>query len=462
MRISEPIEKSGYFWLPGNSKYQLPGILRISETGKATLEVIGIFDDSLTVLNETNPNLNRIVGVIENGDLVTLDQCFHKKTSVNFGGLSKSTIYATFVLNGANYDEGEAITFSRFRFSVEGLDHWLSVSGLRVEHNWDDGSTSIHFIPPKEIALQLTQGIGLVFTFGWTAPVTAGTTEAKITQKAHIVLTSVNLRPIEDFLALVFKLNNFLCFATDETVSLDSATGYSREITKDMGNGNTLEVPIEIYYQSIPYSEVRPQVQRHNMLFCYEHVVNELEGILTNWLANYETSEPAFNLYFASKSGAHKYLDGRFLSLVQGIETLHRRNSLETSMPGQEFNNLVDALFKACPRDRHTWLDGRLKYANELPLRRRIEQMIEPFQNLYGSPRKCKSFIAKVIDTRNYLTHYDSKLAGQTADTKELWTLCMKLEALFQLHLLRLVGLDGDAIDNIVKQNDTLRSKLGI
>lgn len=460
MRLSEPFEKSGYFWLPGKTENRLPGVLRITETAEATLEIIGIFGDTLAALNETAPDLGRIVGIIENGDLITLDHCFYKNRNISFGGISKSTIYASFVLSGVQYDEGESITFSKFSFSVEGLDEWLSVSGLRVEHNWDDKSASIHFTPPKEIALQLPDGIGLAFTFGWTLPVASTVTEAKITQKAYISLTSESLRSIDDFLAVVFKINNFLCFATDETVSLDSATAYSYEITRDSGNGKNHEIPIKVYYRSIPLSEVKPKVQWHGMLFRYGQIATQLEIILNNWLNNYETSEPAFNLYFASKSGAHRYLDGRFLSLAQGIETLHRRNSKETMMAEGEFNHLVATILKGCPSQKQEWLKKRLEYANELPLRHRLRQMLEPFENLYGDSKQRKHFIGKVIDTRNYLTHYDAKLAQQVARGEELWKLCMKLEGLFQLHFLRLVGLDGESISNLVRESHALRRKL--
>lgn len=460
MRLSEPIEKSGYFWLPDNSANKLPGILRISEMGQSTLEVVGIFGDIQNALNSKNINLNRVAGVIENGDLITLDQCFYKNRRVSFDGLSKSNIYAKFALIGVGYEEDEAVTFSKVSFSVEGLDEWLSISGLRVEHNWSDKSASIHFALPEKIVLHLPDGIEMAFTFSWIPPIAPTVIEAKITQKAYITLASESLRPIEDFLAIVFKLNNFLCFATDETVSLDSVTGFSHEIIRDIGKGETREVPIEIYYESIPDSKMKPKVQRHNMLFSYEHVANDLERMLANWFANYETSAPAFNLYFASKSGAHKYLDGKFLSLVQGIETLHRRNSQETLMPESEFNDLVTTISKACPNDKQDWLNEKLQYANELSLRQRIKQMIEPFQHLYGSPKECQSFVGKVVATRNYLTHYDSRLAKQSANGEELWKLCMKLEALFQLHFLRLIGLDGKTIDNIVEKNHALRNKL--
>lgn len=462
MRLSEPIEKSGYFWLPGKTENRLPGILRIAETGGATLDVTGIFGDTIAALNDTTSDLNRIVGIIENGDLVTLEHCLYKNRNISFGGISKSTIYANFVLSGVQYDEGELITFSKLNFSVEGLDEWLMVSGLRVEHSQDYRNASIHFTPPKEIAIQLPDGVRLAFTFGWTLPGAPIITEAKITQKAYISLTSSSLRAIEDFLAIVFKINNFLCFASDETVSLDSATAYSYEITRSMSDGKKQDVPIKIYYESIPLSEIKPKIHWHRMLFHYGDIATQLETVLNNWLNNYEASEPAFNLYFASKSGAHRYLDGRFLSLAQGIETLHRRNSKETLMRKNEFDDLVATILKGCPIEKEKWLKTKLEYANEIPLRQRLRQMLEPFVNLYGDPKQRKHFIGKVIDTRNYLTHYDKKLSQKAAGEEELWKLCMKLEGLFQLHFLRLIGLSGESINTLTKNNHALRSKLEI
>lgn len=460
MRISEPIEISGFFWLPGKPDQRLPGVLNVSTTGETTLEVIGVFGDVMTAFTDSPLDFPRVVGVVENGDVVTLEHCFYKNRNISFGGLSKSTIYANFFLCGVQYDEGDAITFSEFRFSLEGLDEWLSISGLRVEHNWEEKSASIHFSPPKEVVYQLPDEMTLAFTFGWTLPGDPIVTEAKITQKAFVTLRSESLRPIEDFLALVFRVNNFLCFAIDETVSLDSATCYSSAITRGVGDGGKLKVPIKLYYQSTPLSDARPKIAWHNMLFRYGHVANQLEGILKNWLSNYETSEPAFNLYFASKAGAHKYLDGRFMSLAQGIETLHRRNSKDTLMPEAEFSELVVALVKSCPPGQQDWLAKKLEYANELPLRHRIRQMLEPFESLYGDAKQRKHFIGKIIDTRNYLTHYDEKLADQAAKGESLWGLCMKLEALFQLHFLRLVGFDGDLMKNLVNENYALRNKL--
>lgn len=60
--MSEAIEEPGYFWLPDNPGSRLPGTLRISETGKSSLEIIGSFSDPLDVNALKNPEpLKRVL-----------------------------------------------------------------------------------------------------------------------------------------------------------------------------------------------------------------------------------------------------------------------------------------------------------------------------------------------------------------------------------------------------------------
>jgi len=88
--------------------------------------------------------------------------------------------------------------------------------------------------------------------------------------------------------------------------------------------------------------------------------------------------------------------------------------------------------------------------------------MVKPFKDLFGNEKERGSFIRKVVDTRNYLTHYDSGLETKAASRESLQELCMKLEALFQLHFLRLIGMDSESIKSIANKNPTLCHKLGL
>ncbi len=459
MRLSERFEKAGYFWLPSAPDEKLPGTVRISDSGEAELEILGIFGGQIKAFDYES-KIERINGVIEGGKLVTLDKCFYKNKSFSSGGISKSLVHVNFVFVGVQYEDDEDIAFSSFKVAVEGLDEWLSISGIKVEHDFEAKSASINFKPPDEIPIKLTEDIDLIFTFAWTYPSLGNVTEAKISQKAYIKLISKKLLPLQNFISLSFKLNNFLCFAIDRTVSITSTTAYSYELKQKITDDKEYEAPIDIYYPSLPFSQNLPKIQWHTMLFRYHNVAESLQRLLAKWLDAYDRIEPAFNLYFASKTGAHKYIDGKFLSLAQGIETFHRRISNETVMPDKEFKKVVAALIDACPKNRKEWLEGKLTYSNELILRTRLKQIVDNFETFFGSNKDRKSFINHIVNTRNYLTHYDINLKSSACRGAQLLYVCMKMECLFQLHFMKEIGFSGEQIKTIVENNYKFKQKL--
>ena len=51
MRIAEPIETVGHFWLPGQSHPKMSGTLRVSKLGRVEVDLIGLFADSEEEVN---------------------------------------------------------------------------------------------------------------------------------------------------------------------------------------------------------------------------------------------------------------------------------------------------------------------------------------------------------------------------------------------------------------------------
>ena len=88
--------------------------------------------------------------------------------------------------------------------------------------------------------------------------------------------------------------------------------------------------------------------------------------------------------------------------------------------------------------------------------------MLSPFNDLFGTESARKAFISRVVSTRNYLTHYDEGIKNQAmTDPEGLLQLHLRLEALVQLHLLQLLGIDNDHIRNMATRYPPLRRKLG-
>lgn len=459
MRIENEYVKTGYFWLPERDDKKIPGVLTIKNGGSIELEVVGLFEDSIESLNSGN-NLERIIGHVEKDGLVTLEDCFYTNKSIPFGGINKSKICVNKVLSGVAYEQNEIVKFNSLSFSVDCLDEWVGISGITNDSDWKNKTATISYIPPENITYLLNNGMRLEVCFAYTLPGFPNTTEAKITQRVYLKLSSEELRPLSDYTEIAYKLTNFMCFAVDATVTLKDLSATSKEIQRDGGDGKKYPVPVKIYYPSIPFVENVPDKSRHRMLFNYGTIKNNAQDVFNNWLRAYEIIAPALSLYFSTKNGAQKYLDGKFLALAQGLETYHRRTSDEKLMDSSEFESLVSTIKESCPEEYTEWLNGRLMHGNEINLGKRLKRIIEPFKDKLGNSKERSKLLRKIVDTRNYLTHYSESLKDNAADGKELWNLCQKMEVIFQLHFLKVVGFNHDEIESVVENCYPLKQKI--
>lgn len=463
MRIKEEFKKSGYFWLPSAPERKIPGTLVITDGGDIELEVVGLFDESIEGLNKAlngKDELERIIGHIEKHGLVTLDDCFYKNKNISFGGISKSSVYVSKAFLGVAYDDKEIILFNTFQFSVEGIDEWVGLSGIKVENQFEKRTATITYSPPEEISLNLHNGMKLLITFSWTLPGFPNTTEAKITQKTYFKLVSEQARPLSDFISTAYKITTLLCFAIDRTVCIERVSATLDTIVQDIGNGKTRPVLISVYYASLPYTKNEPKIDWHRMLFRYGQIREDAERIINNWFDAYDEIDPALNLYFSVKTGAHEYLDGKFLALAQGLETYHRRTSSEKLMDEGTYKELTECLIKQCPEENQEWLSERLRQGNEVNLGRRIKSIIEPFKEFLGTSKDRNKLIRSIVVTRNYLTHYDKSLESVAVSGRDLWLLCLKMEAIFQLHLLQVLGFTQAEVRSVFNNSNELQQKL--
>ena len=460
MRIKEEFKGSGDFWLPSEPDRKVHGTLSISDGGTIELEVDGLFNDEIeALLRDRLEPIERIVGDIDG--LVTLDDCYYKTQTISLGGgRSKSFIHVGRVFTGVGYDEGESPCFNTLTFSVEGIDEWVGISGINVEPHFEESAATISYQRPEDISINLDNGMRLLITFHWTPPGAPIIKEAKISQKTNFKLVSEDARELDDFISVVRKITHFLCFAMDQTVSLDGMEATADNLRQDLGEGQTRRVPVNIYYSGLPYSKDEPRIHQHDMLFGFRQIQNDAERIINNWIKAYKKITPSFNLYFLAKMGMQTYLEERFMALVQGLEAYHRRTSDEKRMDEAEFEGLIENLIEKCPEEHREWLSRELKYGNEVSLRRRLRDIIKPFKDIIGNRTKRENLIDRIVNTRNYLTHYDPCLESETAEGQDLWNLCVNMELLFQFHFLQLIGLRREQIDSLLANSLPLRRRL--
>ena len=432
MTISEPSEEAGFFWQPDKPEERVPGFLRVSQWGAATLETISLDhpvdgDGSLA-----NPGLGghpmrfeRIIGITKGGP-VTLEDCTLRSFTARFGGgLSTSLLDANQLFVGVGYGRDSQIAFSELRFSIRGLDEWLGISGIQVVHHEGKG-VSVHFDLPDPIRLKISDEIRLEFNFSGSVPTGFDVSKARIAQKAHVSLISSTEKPLEDLLALTCKVRDFLSFVLTKATHIDSCTGFSNDVVQKGGN-TPRKVPVEIHFRSSPPTDPLPEHKSQDMLFAFSEVKEDCENVLARWIGNHNAHEPVFNRYFLLDLGHSMDLERRFCLLYEGMAAIHKSRFPE----------------KAGMKDRL-----------------RLKEMMKPFERFFGTDDETTVFVERVSEARNYLIHLHEDGGDATGNVDRLWTLNCRLEALFQLYLLRTIGIGDAQLDRIVENNSRIRGYL--
>ena len=461
MRVAEPFESSGVFWRPSTPENKVHGVLNVAEDGEVTLHTFGI----ATTPPKATPNqlepappphlanraIGRIVGITKDRP-VTMDGCFYGPSNYNMsGGISDSTIRSRHTYLGVRYEEDEATTFDSVTFYFAGLQEWLMLSGFSFDAT--NVSSKITWAPTDPISITLPDDKTLTFELSARFPsVSLFPDSVTIGQHAHVTVTTTDPKPIEYFTKAVLPLEMLLSLAMDRPTGITKMVAETPDLVHQVDDED-FRVPIDVYTELSRILPKSPEVGWHRMLFTYRDVQDRFADMLRGWFVYCDTAEPAINLYFATASGAYRYIEGQFLSSAQAIEALHRRTfEQEKHMPDSDFDEMLRQIDQVLPNAHRDRILGHLRYANGPSFRRRLGDVFKQFRHHYGDNRERRHLMQEIVDSRNYLTHYDSATRGKAPDSKSLIGFQLKLEALFQMHMLQALRFEPSDIDEIVRK----------
>ena len=454
MRLVASIEKIGYFWLPNDPENAFSGILKISKKGQVKLELmVPVEFPKATVQtpwafssDDDNISFDKIIGKVEGDELVTLCQCecltpFSGSNTLQAAvsgpvSLQTSKFISQYAIIGRNYfGEKEEICFSRCTVSFEGLEELLDTGSVNIdEHSFN--RISMEYNRPEPVPFKIpyeSDEVELTLDFRpSTSPVSGN--DFSIRQRTYISLSSNKSLSFDSFRTLILRINNFLCLAIDKPISFDSTTVLSTVSSKEKLEtieDKKQEVSMNLYFVGKSYPEIETDISRATCVFFYKaKEIKKFADDLRCWMQNYEKYNIPINLYFASVYGGGN-IGPKFLSLVQGIEVLHRI--------------LTDS------KDKH--------------LVHRVKEMTEEFKDdFFVDDTERENFAQNVKNERHWLTHYERDISPfmKEYNIKGFIELNRKLEALFQLHLMKLAGMELERIKDMIKRSYRLRYKLGL
>lgn len=454
-------EHKGEWWLPDDPQKRIKGTLKFNSGEGALLDLIGSFKDFKSFVGTMKADI--ILGETTNGKAVTLYRCFEKSSSMSFPGGITSVIFANYVFVGAHFLKTETILFKDVSVYYLHLDEWVNKYNCMVDIPKDEEGriVNIKYVLPQPIPVANDNQYKISINFNANFP-SPTVKEISIRQKAEIKIETTVEMSFEYYMTLLYRIQNFLCLGMMEPTYPISIKG-TAEASKIELNGKTYYNTVEIFFLLPESLEINKKISIHDMLFIFNDIADNIALYFGNWLQKSELLEPAFDLYFGTLYNRRMYLQQRFLSLSQAVESYHRRTLQGKYQSDEDYlRGLYPEFVKCIPTGLEEGfkesLQRRMKYLNEFSLRKRLTELFKKHEDvLFRKIGTTNKLIDDVVNTRNFLTHYDIDLDLKAKSGEELYILCEKLKFILEVSFLFEIALPPQKIKDLVSRNSSYR-----
>ncbi|MEM5295437.1 HEPN domain-containing protein [Burkholderia sp. JPY481] len=187
----------------------------------------------------------------------------------------------------------------------------------------------------------------------------------------------------------------------------------------------------------------------------YIQVKSNFGSIVTALRRKREELGPGFYLYLGIRRGMKMYVEHRFVNLIWGLESLHRRKNKDKAKETKLDAKIQRILDQVSGSNDKRWLEGQLKHAGEPSLKERLMDVLSSLP--FGFERKrIEVFCKSCADRRNDMSHFGGQREG--SDYQEFMIdLVKKSEALAYLYhavLLHEIGVDAAVIKANLLENE--------
>ncbi len=435
--LSTTFEAKGNWWLPAQPERPLSGTLQYSPMS-ITLSLIGSLveqdPDQLGVVKHDFVRAPIIYGHTEMGP-ISLVGAYCISTTHNLHEVTESCYSSRFIVIGAHVPD-ESIPSNYLSFESDVIDEFFGGPEFDVRDLHEGGSLvgkHIRHRSPPDVVLASKENQWSL-TFREASSLTHTRSSITLSARKLLLIESYEPQVLEWFLEQMWRLCQLLSLLTDETAT-------PRRVEIELQDSN---YPVTVLWRKA--ADSREQVASAMLLFYFGHLADSFNDIVTLWFEASPTLQDGIILFSDARRSRGEIV-GRFLILTQAVEAVSRATSDDVYMPVEEYEQVRHALFDAIPKtvatDHRASLKSRIKYGNEVSLRNRLKRA---FDAIGDDATACvctsrSNFINRVVDTRNYLTHYSDELRDGALRGVELSWACEKLAMLLRFLLLQQVGI---------------------
>ncbi len=437
----------GEFWTPEKPDRQVRGRLAY-EAGRIELELFGSFGQPP---GDDLPETEIILGYTEAGPC-TLWRGIRTRSSskiLSQAELAHSIWVATHLFLGAHFERSDEIVFSSVSFGFDVLESWLRESPFEQSIETDsDGhtATTVRHEFPTSLTVPLPgQDAILELEFVFRR---GGDLFRSITWEHEAGLKTVPVEPqhYNWFAEHLTDLQSLLGLLVGEAVTPTRVSG--RLSDDERANVQVFFAYVGGRTERLPHSA--------EMLVSRDNLGERLAPTVATWFEQRDVLRTTVALLFGTLYTRDLPGEFRFLALTQALETFHRRTRDGLFVKVEEYaaveESLLAAIPEGIPHDLRQALTARISYGNEVSQRRRLQDLMT---SLDDASRQLVSsdptFIERVVEERNYLTHYPE---GQTPpmNSAELFYTSARLRTLLTLLLLKEINISGtEAVEGVLR-----------
>lgn len=464
--LDDEFEVDGLWWLPYASDMKIPGTL-IFKSDEIKLELMGGFKD---IFNESRPSTNIIFGQSGFGEEFTLIKAASPRDVVHsFTGYKSEMYPIDSFLVGGFFENTEDISFYSCTLYPTYLTFWLNNSPISYEvlHSKIDSTlerVSVIFNqkPTFKYSLEsLDAEIEEKYTLN--SSIDSRRENVHLNFKSGLSIVAEN-QSLEWFEHKNFELKNLLSILIGKGVHFKNIyfKGEYEEPHPIVKNLKSKRKNYAYFITQRDY-ENKEKFSNRDILLDFFEIENEFPSLLNNWFEKSDDLKDIYNLYFGILYSEVVYLESSLLKTIQILEIYHR-NKYEGKVFEKERFKLekkkIQGLSERClDGEVHRKMMDSIGQANNYSLKMRLADLFAKFSDestltLIGNSNDVKTFIKQLVDTRNYLAHYDDKRKPNLLTTvDEQFYGIQRLKAIVTMMLFIDLGLDEDFVINKIKSS---------
>lgn len=452
--LIDDFDLKGVWWLPENPELHISGVISFKNGGKITLDLIGSFRDLTSFGTGEFFQPEIILGITDNGKICTLYRNFETKSQMSYPGFRKSIFESQYLFIGKHFNAPSEIKFSSIQANFTNLENWICQRPFKTDLGKEEHTLTYKYPAEFEVLLpEINTIIKSTSNFN-----TSGEQFKKAVWEhtAFLKITPDQWQDFHWYWSILYDLNNLLTLFVGETIYLKrlKAFGDDIQIREDLKRKETIDI---FFTQKKP--NLIENIHFFDMILPLPRIHNDISSVLQLWFSKSAKLRSVYDLFFGTFYNPSMYLQFHFLALTQALESFHRVTTGGKYLTDTEWKPYKDSLTNCIPgsldSSHKQSLKNRIKYGNEYSLRKRMKDMIDTIdKSVSESIMPSKNYYSGVIvDTRNYLTHYDQDLKEIALDGNNLFHANQRLKILVILLLLKEIGVNDVNVIQVLREN---------